>query len=260
MFDVFSKVVWQADASGEFLKSSQLDALSSFVRESNKRMDLVECISSNSSSIVSMAARSLFAEQPQLIAPGGNAYTNRRMSACLRDMEVILRYVTYALFAGDSSVLEDRCLYGLRETYVALGVPGSSVALAIQKMKVITIELFTQKINSENDQLEPRILKISQIKQLYPRQWITVEVTKFENGFPSEGKIKFLDSNIVALTNKIKSQNKELYTFFSGRIDETSEPLQRSEYQTENLKFALDYSTVISELSSYFDQAAASVC
>jgi hypothetical protein len=43
------------------------------------------------------AARALFEEQPQLIAPGGNAYTNRRMAACLRDMEIILRYVTYAL-------------------------------------------------------------------------------------------------------------------------------------------------------------------
>jgi len=41
-------------------------------------------------------------EQPQLIQPG-DAYTNRRMAACLRDMEII-RYVTYALMAGDSSV------------------------------------------------------------------------------------------------------------------------------------------------------------
>ena len=47
--------------------------------------------------IVANAARALFAQQPQLIAPGGNAYTSRRMAACLRDMEIILRYVTYAV-------------------------------------------------------------------------------------------------------------------------------------------------------------------
>jgi len=57
------------------------------------------------------------------------------MAACLRDMEIILRYVTYATFTGDASVLEDRCLNGLRETYVALGVPGASVAAGVQKMK-----------------------------------------------------------------------------------------------------------------------------
>lgn len=135
MFDAFTRVVSQADARGDFLSDSQLDALSNMVKESNKRMDTVNRITSNSSEIVANAARALFAEQPQLIAPGGNAYTSRRMAACLRDMEIILRYVTYAIFSGDASVLEDRCLNGLRETYVALGVPGASVAAGVQKMK-----------------------------------------------------------------------------------------------------------------------------
>ncbi|MGY6528548.1 MAG: phycocyanin subunit beta [Cyanobacterium sp.] len=135
MYDAFTRVVSQADARGEFLSTSQLDALSQMVAESNKRMDTVNRITSNASAIVTNAARSLFAEQPQLIAPGGNAYTSRRMAACLRDMEIILRYVTYAIFSGDASVLEDRCLNGLRETYLALGTPGSSVAVGVQKMK-----------------------------------------------------------------------------------------------------------------------------
>lgn len=141
MFDAFTKVVSQADARGEFLTSSQLDALSAVVADNNKRMDAVNRITGNSSAIVTNAARSLFAEQSQLIAPGGNAYTHRRMAACLRDMEIVLRYVTYAIFAGDASVLEDRCLNGLRETYLALGVPGSSVAVGISKMKDAAIAI-----------------------------------------------------------------------------------------------------------------------
>ncbi len=141
MFDAFTKVVSQADARGEFLSNSQLDALSEMVKESNKRMDAVNRITSNASAIVTNAARSLFAEQPQLIAPGGNAYTSRRMSACLRDMEIILRYVTYAVFTGDASVLDDRCLNGLRETYLALGTPGASVAVGVQKMKDAAIAI-----------------------------------------------------------------------------------------------------------------------
>jgi phycocyanin beta chain len=135
MFDAFAKVVSQADARGEYLSTAQLDALSAMVADGNKRMDTVNRITSNSSTIVANAARALFAEQPQLIAPGGNAYTSRRMAACLRDMEIILRYVTYAVFAGDASVLDDRCLNGLKETYLALGTPGSSVAVGVGKMK-----------------------------------------------------------------------------------------------------------------------------
>ncbi|NDD69417.1 MAG: phycocyanin subunit beta, partial [Synechococcaceae bacterium WB9_4xC_028] len=93
MFDAFTKVVAQADARGEFLNAGQIDALAAMVAESNKRMDAVNRITSNASKIVTGAARDLFDQQPALIAPGGNAYTHRRMAACLRDMEIILRYV-----------------------------------------------------------------------------------------------------------------------------------------------------------------------
>jgi phycocyanin beta chain len=139
--DAFAKVVSQADSRGAYLTSSQLDALNALVADGNKRIDTVNRITGSSSTIVASAARALFAEQPALITPGGNAYTNRRMAACLRDMEIILRYVTYALFAGDSSILDDRCLNGLRETYLALGTPGASVAVGVQKMKDAAIAI-----------------------------------------------------------------------------------------------------------------------
>lgn len=141
MLDAFAKVVAQADARGEFLSNTQLDALAVIVSEGNKRLDIVNKINSNASAIITNSARALFAEQPQLIQPGGNAYTSRRMAACLRDMEIVLRYVSYAMIAGDSSVLDDRCLNGLRETYQALGTPGTSVAVAIQKMKEASLAL-----------------------------------------------------------------------------------------------------------------------
>jgi phycocyanin beta chain len=141
MFDAFTKVVSQADARGEYVSSASLDALTQTVADGQKRIDAVNRITGSASTIVANAARALFAEQGQLIAPGGNAYTNRRMAACLRDMEIVLRYVTYAVFTGDGSVLDDRCLNGLRETYVALGVPGASVAAGITKMKDAAIAI-----------------------------------------------------------------------------------------------------------------------
>lgn len=141
MLDAFAKVVSQADSRGNFLSAGELDALAAIVSDANKRLDAVNRITSNASTIVAEAARSLFSEQPQLINPGGNAYTSRRMAACLRDMEIILRYVTYATVAGDASVLDDRCLNGLRETYQALGTPGSSVAVGVGKMKDAAIKI-----------------------------------------------------------------------------------------------------------------------
>ena len=135
------KALHQIRIRGEFLNAGQIDALAAMVAESNKRMDAVNRITSNASKIVTNAARDLFDQQPALIAPGGNAYTHRRMAACLRDMEIVLRYITYAVFTGDASVLEDRCLNGLRETYLALGVPGASVAEGVRKMKDAAIAI-----------------------------------------------------------------------------------------------------------------------
>lgn len=141
MLDAFAKVVAQADSRGEFLSNKQISSLENMIKEGNKRLDVVNKINCNASTIITNSARALFAEQPQLIQPGGNAYTSRRMAACLRDMEIVLRYVSYAMAAGDSSVLDDRCLNGLRETYQALGTPGASVAVAIQKMKEVSLSL-----------------------------------------------------------------------------------------------------------------------
>lgn len=147
MLDAYTKVVSQADVQGQLVSNAQIDALLTMVQEGAKRTDVVNRITGNASAIVTNAARTLFEEQPQLIAPGGNAYTNRRVSACLRDMDIILRYVTYAVFLGDTSVLDDRCLNGLRETYLALGVPSASMANSILKMKAAALAIASDRAN-----------------------------------------------------------------------------------------------------------------
>jgi hypothetical protein len=82
-------------------------------------------------------------------SPSGNCYTNRRMAACLRDGEIILRYVSYALLSGDSSVLEDRCLNGLKETYSSLGVPASGNARAVSIMKACSVAFVNNTASSK---------------------------------------------------------------------------------------------------------------
>nr|YP_009399067.1 phycoerythrin subunit b [Taenioma perpusillum]ARW68464.1 phycoerythrin subunit b [Taenioma perpusillum] len=135
MLDAFSRVVVNSDSKAAYVSGSDLNALKTFISDGNKRLDAVNYIASNASCIVSDAVSGMICENPGLIAAGGNCYTNRRMAACLRDGEIILRYVSYALLAGDASVLEDRCLNGLKETYIALGVPSISTLRAVNIMK-----------------------------------------------------------------------------------------------------------------------------
>jgi phycoerythrin beta chain len=135
MLDAFSRAVVAADSKTAPIGGADLDALKGFISQGNRRLDAVNAIASNASCMVSDAVAGMICENTGLIQAGGNCYPNRRMAACLRDAEIILRYVTYALLAGDASVLEDRCLNGLKETYAALGVPATSTARAVAIMK-----------------------------------------------------------------------------------------------------------------------------
>lgn len=139
MLDAFSRAVLTADSKTSAIGGQELASLRKFIAEGNKRLDAVNAIASNASCIVSDSVAGMICENQGLIQAGGNCYPNRRMAACLRDAEIILRYVTYALLSGDASVLDDRCLNGLKETYSALGVPLQSTARAVGIMKACAV-------------------------------------------------------------------------------------------------------------------------
>jgi phycoerythrin beta chain len=139
MLDAFSRAVVAADSKTSPIGGEELASLKNFIAEGNKRLDAVNAIASNASCIVSDAVAGMICENTGLIQAGGNCYPNRRMAACLRDGEIVLRYISYAILAGDASVLEDRCLNGLKETYTALGVPLQSTARAVGIMKASSI-------------------------------------------------------------------------------------------------------------------------
>jgi phycobilisome core component len=105
------------------------------------RLKIATMINANSADLVKQASQQLFEEVPELIRAGGNAYTTRRYSACLRDMDYYLRYASYALVAGNNTVLDERVLQGLKETYNSLGVPIGPTVRGIQIMKEMIKEM-----------------------------------------------------------------------------------------------------------------------
>ena len=158
MFDAFSRNITSANAQSAPI--ADLSALKTFVAEGNKRLDAVNLIASNASCMVADSVAGIICENPTLIQAGGNCYPNRRMAACLRDTEIILRYICYALLAGDSSVLDDRCLNGLKETYKALGVPVTSASRAVQIMKAAAVAFTTNTASQRNMSLLKVIVRL----------------------------------------------------------------------------------------------------
>ncbi|MBD1850595.1 allophycocyanin subunit beta [Leptolyngbya sp. FACHB-711] len=140
MRDAVTSLIKNYDSTGRYLDRNALDTLKAYFDSGTARTQAAAVINSNAASIVRQAGSQLFEEIPELIRPGGNAYTTRRYAACLRDMDYYLRYASYALVAGSMDVLDERVLQGLRETYNSLGVPIGSTVIGIQIMKNIVKE------------------------------------------------------------------------------------------------------------------------
>jgi phycobilisome core component len=140
MRDAVTSLIENYDITGRYLDRNAIDTLKSYFDTGTARVQAAAVINGNAAAIVKQAGIRLFEEIPELIRPGGNAYTTRRYAACLRDMDYYLRYASYALVAGNMNVLDERVLQGLRETYNSLGVPIGPTVNGIQIMKNIVKE------------------------------------------------------------------------------------------------------------------------
>lgn len=137
MRDAVTALIGTYDITGRYFDRDAMDSLKSYFTTGTARVQAAALINANAAAIVREAGTTLFEQLPELIAPGGNAYTTRRYAACLRDMDYYLRYASYALVAGDNDVLAERVLAGLRETYNSLGVPIGPTVRGIQLMSGI---------------------------------------------------------------------------------------------------------------------------
>ncbi|MCC5610176.1 allophycocyanin subunit beta [Nostoc sp. CHAB 5834] len=135
MRDAVTSLIKNYDLAGRYFDRNAIDSLKSYFDSGTARVKAAAAINSNAAALVKQAGLKLFEELPELIRPGGNAYTTRRYAACLRDMDYYLRYATYALVAGNTNVLDERVLQGLRETYNSLGVPIGPTVRGIQILK-----------------------------------------------------------------------------------------------------------------------------
>jgi phycobilisome core component len=140
MRDAITSLIKNYDVAGRYFDRTAIDNLKSYFESGTARIQAAAAVNANAAAIVKQAGMALFDELPELIRPGGNAYTTRRYAACLRDMDYYLRYASYALVAGNMDVLNERVLQGLRETYNSLSVPIGPTVRGIQIMKDIVKE------------------------------------------------------------------------------------------------------------------------
>lgn len=132
--DIASAIVNSADARGIYVDNEALEELKGYFQTGVRRIRVAAAISSNATAIIkeTMARRSSFAHSFKL------NHTVRQYAACIRDLDYFLRYASYAMLVGDSSILDERVLNGLAETYTALNVPIDATVEFIRTMQEVT--------------------------------------------------------------------------------------------------------------------------
>ena len=105
------------------LLDKNFESIQEFVNTANSRLDAIISITNNSIN------------------------TTNKMSVCLRDGEIILRYVTYLLITNDDSILEKSCLKDLKNTYLSLGVPIPNAIRVVELIRDATISDIKTTVN-----------------------------------------------------------------------------------------------------------------
>ncbi len=152
MRDAITGLIGRYDQLGRYLDRDAIDRIATYHSQAEVRLAAVELINREAAEIVRDASRRLFEQDPELLLPGGNAYTTRRLAACLRDMDYFLRYASYALVADDPTILNERVLNGLDDTYKSLGVPTGPTVRSI----VLLGEVLAERLSEAG--LEPGTL------------------------------------------------------------------------------------------------------
>ena len=143
MQDAITGLIGRYDQQGRYFDRSAIDRLEGYFAESEARLAAVTLINREAAAIVREASQRLWLADPELLLPGGNAYTTRRLAACLRDLDYFLRSASYALVAADWRMLDERVLNGLDDTYKSLGVPTGPTARGILLMADVVLEMLS---------------------------------------------------------------------------------------------------------------------
>ncbi len=151
MRDAITGLIGRYDQLGRYFDRSAVDRIEGYFGEAELRLKAVELINREAAELVREASQRLFVGDPELLLPGGNAYTTRRLAACLRDMDYFLRYASYALIADDSTILNERVLNGLDDTYKSLGVPTGPTVRSMILLADVLCERMVAEGSSPND-------------------------------------------------------------------------------------------------------------
>ena len=124
----------QANQNSQIVGKS-LSWLESFIDEGKIRLDIVGFIIKKTKSIINNAVVISANLSSETLEHNVEHHLQLRKVACLRDAEIILLYICYAILQQNSDLLNNQYLKDLKETYAALNIPVYQQVRVINLMK-----------------------------------------------------------------------------------------------------------------------------
>ena len=147
------------------LLDKNFESIQEFVNTANTRLDAINSITTNSHAIAADAVTAMICENEDSLNSNNSINTTNKMSVCLRDGEIILRYVTYLLITKDESILDQSCLKDLKNTYFSLGVPIPNAIRVVELIRDATISDIktTMNLTVENKHIMTNLINETKI-------------------------------------------------------------------------------------------------
>ena len=142
------------------ISNKDFDDIKDIINIANSRLDAIISITNNSHAIAADAVTSMICENQDSVNSRISIDTTNKMSVCLRDGEIILRFVSYLLITNDESILTKSCLKDLKNTYLALGVPLKNAIRVVELMRDATVSDLKSTVNliSEDKRFLPELI------------------------------------------------------------------------------------------------------
>lgn len=209
-----SKVIASADTSQSPISDPELSRLKSFVADGQHRLDAINAMTSNLGTTINATIIDTILNNPDLVKDKGSCNSSRRMAACSRDLDILLRYISYALLAGTSQILDQQVLNGLAATYEALKVPLPPFIEAIRSAQKKVLDNMAQEncgssiIDETNGYFDHVIDALSQKNGNTPNIASQSELAgnRIERQMKDFHLPKYLQHKFEALLNNLKEE------------------------------------------------------
>ena len=116
------------------------DEMATICQASGVDASLPSSLIQRSDQLVNQAREHLLATQPHLVQPGGALHPQDRAEACWRDCWNFFRVITYAVACNQSCFTNPSGMAALRELYRRMNVPMEGMNIALDQLKVLSLE------------------------------------------------------------------------------------------------------------------------